>query len=135
MLYYPLALGFVFHKSIFEDHKSIFEHACKLFGTKWVVQMVHEKLIMAMQHHSNSHGCKFKRGSEIDNDNDIDSNRKDCDRNISYNRNITCKDLVFAAVTNDDISLDGVFAILRYDPTVIASRRCKPQQRNRSTQL
>lgn len=71
----------------FVFHGTNFELSCKIFGTETVTRIVNDELT----------------------NNRREEKKKDNDEN-------TMQDLLFAAADNDEISIDGVYTLLRLDP-------------------
>ena len=49
-------------------------------------------------------------------------------RNVGHggSHNTTLQHLVIAAATNEEISLDGVYTLIRCDPTIVLLPQCSP---------
>ncbi len=103
MSYYPLELGFAFHKTNFSSTSGAiiffpdpngatnnFTLACQVFGTETVARIVNKTI-------SNTFG-----GNQI-----------------TDNVTITLKTLLFSASTNEKISLEGVYTLVCRDPIAI----------------
>ncbi len=98
MLHYPLELGFAFHKtdraSKFPEtdgnSASNFGLACQIFGTKTSIRILNKAILKAI------------------------------DENIPDKPSIkNLQMLLFAATTNQNISIEGVYALVRRDPMAI----------------
>ncbi len=94
--YFPSKIGFLFHDDTFRM-------ACKRIGTKRLRQIVYANLLKTLGQ-SNSDQRDARRQNQT--------------------RNITLQTLVIAAATDDAISLDGVYNLIRFDPTIALMPQC-----------
>ena len=104
IIHFPTQLGFAFHEFNFHS-------LCGNYGRERVQEIFRDKLIGTLRQHSSSNY-------------DIISNSNSSSSN---NNNITLKALVLAAATNKNISLDGVYTLVRCDPVaLLADIVCPP---------
>lgn len=92
MLHHPTELGFLFHGATFQL-------ACEKFGADTVARTVNDKLFSAVER-----DCNSRHEITVDKNSISDSDR------------ISLLTLVFAAATNAEISLDGVYTLFHRDP-------------------
>jgi len=74
---------------LYHTHKNVFELHCATFGTETVFEIVCDKISRVLE-------------------------KSDGSAKIT-----TLRDLVIAAATNEEISLDGLYTLLRYDPNTL----------------
>ncbi len=96
--YFPKQVGFLFHHDIFKL-------ACQRMGTMVVKEMVRDKLLGTLAQQTRNR--KQLRSAEKNGTN-----------------NMTLQTLVVAAASNEDISLDGIYTLIRFDPTIALMPQC-----------
>eukprot|EP00531_Pseudo-nitzschia_arenysensis_P007346 CAMPEP_0116137712 /NCGR_PEP_ID=MMETSP0329-20121206/12388_1 /TAXON_ID=697910 /ORGANISM="Pseudo-nitzschia arenysensis, Strain B593" /LENGTH=457 /DNA_ID=CAMNT_0003632633 /DNA_START=207 /DNA_END=1580 /DNA_ORIENTATION=+ len=96
MTYYPLQIGHIFHDTSFQV-------ACERMGSPIVKEMVREKLSGTLGH------TRLSNKNQNYSIEQTDGKEK---------KNITLQTLVIAAASNSKISLDGVYTLIRLDPTI-----------------
>ena len=94
--YFPSKIGFLFHNDTFVM-------ACKRMGTDRLRQMVYVNLLKTLGQSNND-----QRDARIQN----------------QTRSITLQNLVIAAAADEGISLDGVYNLIRFDPTIALMPQC-----------
>eukprot|EP00548_Thalassiothrix_antarctica_P016449 CAMPEP_0194187164 /NCGR_PEP_ID=MMETSP0154-20130528/49755_1 /TAXON_ID=1049557 /ORGANISM="Thalassiothrix antarctica, Strain L6-D1" /LENGTH=405 /DNA_ID=CAMNT_0038906687 /DNA_START=24 /DNA_END=1241 /DNA_ORIENTATION=- len=102
MSHYPNELGFLFHRSTLLT-------ACENFGSEEVSRIIDEKLsvVLGQRHNQNR--------------NRNESSNADTNNNSSGNSStsLSLQAMMFAAATNDKISINGVYTLFRRDPMAL----------------